>query len=139
MSKIEAALRRLTKSGAFHEFLRLELLDHDSAAGTVRLRLPWRPEFERAPGTRQWHGGPIAALIDIVGDFALVTQLGEAIPTINLRIDYLRPAIDTDLTAAARVLRAGKSVGTVDIEVSEKAGKVVAVGRGTYSTLIPGR
>jgi len=139
MSGIEAALKRLTDSGAFHEFLRLELLGHDSAAGTVRLRLPWRPEFERGPGTKQWHGGPIAAFIDIAGDFALVTQLGEAIPTINLRIDYLRPAVDTDLVAAARVLRAGKSVGTVDIEVSDKAGKIVAVGRGTYSTLVPGR
>ena len=137
MSDLESVLRSLLGLGRFHQFLGLELLDH--GAGTVRIRMPWRREFERGPDTGQWHGGVIAAFIDIAGDFALVTQLGQAIPTINLRIDYLRPAINTDLTAAARVLRAGKSVGTVDIDITDNAGKAVAVGRGTYSTLVPGR
>lgn len=139
MSDIETVLKTLLANGRFQEFLAMELLAHDSAAGTVTIKLPWKHEFERGPGTEQWHGGLIASLIDIAGDFALVTQLGQAIPTINLRIDYLRPAIKTDLVAAARVLRAGKSVGTVDIEVTDVSGKVVAVGRGTYSTLVPGR
>ena len=43
-----------------------------------------RPEFERGRGTGQWHGGPIAAVIDTVGDFALVLMLGRGLPTINL-------------------------------------------------------
>ena len=54
-----------------------------------------RPELERRPGTRQFHGGPIAAFIDIVGDFAIGMLVGGGVPTINLRIDYLRPAIGT--------------------------------------------
>ncbi len=139
MSDIGTVLRTLLANGRFQEFLAMELLAHDSAAGTVTIKLPWKPEFERGPGTEQWHGGLIASLIDIAGDFALITQLGQAIPTINLRIDYLRPAIKTDLVATGRVLRAGKSIGTVDIDVSDNNGKIVAVGRGTYSTLVPGR
>jgi uncharacterized protein (TIGR00369 family) len=132
-----AALRRLLESGPFHEFMNMELLGCDTETGAVEIRLPWRAEFERTPGTRQWHGGPIAAVIDIAGDFALVARLGRAIPTIDLRVDYLRPAIDTDLVASARTLRAGRTIGAVDIEVRDKADRVVAVGRGTYSTLAP--
>lgn len=139
MSDIETVLKTLLANGRFQEFLNMELLAHDSAAGTVKIKLPWRRDFERGPGTEQWHGGLIASLIDIAGDFALITQLGQAIPTINLRIDYLRPAIKTDLVATGHVLRAGKSIGTVDIDVSDNGGKIVAVGRGTYSTLVPGR
>ena len=132
---IASLLRGKLAEGSFQNFLGLELLDHDTTTGTVTLRAPWRPEFERGPGTRQWHGGPIAALIDIAGDFALIAKLGRGIPTIDLRIDYLRPAIDTDLVAKARTLRAGRSIGVVDIEVCDKDRRMVAAGRGSYSTL----
>ena len=136
-TSIAALLRDMLAGGRFQQFMQLELVDHDASAGAVTLRAPWRPEFERGSGTLQWHGGPIAALIDIAGDFALIAKLGRGVPTIDLRIDYLRPAIDTDLVARARALRCGRSVGVVDIEVSDKAGRVVAAGRGSYSTLSP--
>ena len=132
---IAALLRDKLAEGRFQHFMGLELLDYDAATGAVGLRAPWRAEFERGPGTLQWHGGPMAALIDIAGDFALIAKLGRGIPTIDLRIDYLRPAVDTDLVARARTLRAGRTVGVVDIELSDKHGRLVAVGRGGYSTL----
>lgn len=130
-------LRRYLATGGFQQFLNIELIACDAKAGTVEVRLPWKAEFERGPGTKQWHGGPMAALIDIVGDFALIAMLGRGLPTIDLRIDYLRPAIDTDLFATGRTSRAGKSVGFADVEVKDKAGRVVALGRGAYSTLPP--
>ncbi len=138
MEDLEATLRARLRSGPFHELMRMELLGCDTESGSVEIRLPWRPEFERDAGTRQWHGGPIAALVDIAGDFALVARLGRGIPTIDLRIDYLRPAIDTDLVATGRTLRSGRSIGVVDIEVRDANKRVVAVGRGTYSTLPAG-
>lgn len=128
-------LQALLCRGAFGAFLGLRLERHDGEAGTVLLRAPWRAEFERGGGSGQWHGGVIAALIDVAGDFALIARLGRALPTINLRIDYLRPAVSTDLVAEARILRAGKSVGFVDIEVRDGSERVVAVGRGNYSTV----
>jgi uncharacterized protein (TIGR00369 family) len=137
-ANIESTLRELLSTGPFHETLRMELVRHDADAGTVEIRLPWRPEFERDAASKQWHGGPIAALVDIAGDFALVALLGRGIPTIDLRIDYLRPAIDTDLVATGRTVRAGRSIGVVDVEVRDDRQRIVAVGRGTYSTLLPG-
>ena len=75
-------------------------------------------------------------MIDTVGDYALIMMLGRGLPTINFRVDYLRPAIGTGLLATAQVRRAGKSVGVVDVDVADDAGRVVAIGRATYSTLV---
>lgn len=93
-----------------------------------------RPELERRLGTRQFHGGPIAAFIDITGDFAIGMLVGGGVPTMNFRTDYLRPALGAALTATGRVRRAGKTTATVDIEVIDEDGKLVALGRGTYAS-----
>lgn len=120
---------------AFIAFLGLEVLTADPVKQEVVMKLTMRPEFERGRGTGQWHGGPIAAIIDTVGDYALAMLLGKPLPTINFRVDYLRAAVNTDLTVIARVRRSGKSVGVVDIEVLNDSSVVVAIGRATYSTL----
>ncbi|MGC7407417.1 PaaI family thioesterase, partial [Pandoraea pneumonica] len=80
-------------------------------AQTIEVDIPFQNAFERGAGTRQWHGGPLAAVIDTVGDFAVGMLVGRGLPTVNFRVDYLRPAIDTDLRAIARVRRLGKSIG----------------------------
>jgi uncharacterized protein (TIGR00369 family) len=106
----------------------------DAVNQTVVLRCVFGPNIERAPGTGQYHGGVIASLIDIAGDFALIAVLGHGVPTINFRVDYLRPASNGDLLARARVRKAGRTVGVVDIEVDDPGGRLVAVGRGCYGT-----
>ena len=106
----------------------------DPAALEIVVELPMQPAFERRAGTGQWHGGPIAALVDTAGDYALALHAGGPVPTINFRTDYLRPAVETSLTATARVRRAGRTVGVVDIDVTDDAGRLVAVGRGSYGT-----
>lgn len=111
--------------------LRAVALDHD--AGTLTVTMPMRPELERRIGTAQFHGGPIAAFIDIVGDFAVGMTVGGGVPTINLRIDYLKPAVGTLLTGTARVRRTGRTVALVDVDVHDEKQSLIAVGRGTYS------
>jgi len=123
---------RLAKS-PFICFLGLIVTQADAARQSVTMIAPMRPEFERIGGSGQWHGGPIAAIIDTVGDYALVMSVGHPLPTVNFRVDYLRPAINTDLTATAHVRRAGRSVGVVDVDVSDANGTLVAIGRATYS------
>jgi uncharacterized protein (TIGR00369 family) len=118
----------------FNAFLDLEVVTADPAKQEVVMRLKMRPEFERLAGSGQWHGGPIAAAIDIVGDYALAMLFGKPLPTINLRVDYLRPGKDT-LTLVARIRRSGKTVGVVDVDVLNEAGEPVAIGRANYSTV----
>ena len=129
----EELQQRLAHS-AFIDFLNLTVLSADPATQQVVMRAEMRPEFERGRDTGQWHGGPIAAIIDTVGDYALVMLLGRPLPTVNFRVDYLRPAIDTALIVTARVRRNGKLVGIVDIDVANEKGQVVAIGRATYAT-----
>jgi uncharacterized protein (TIGR00369 family) len=119
----------------FISFLGLKITEADAAKDQVTMVCEMRPEFERGKGTGQWHGGPIAAIIDTVGDYALVMALRRGLPTVNFRVDYLRPAIKTKLITTAKVRRAGKSVGVVDVDVFNEQKALVAVGRATYSTL----
>lgn len=129
----EQLQERLAHS-AFIDSLRLVVLEADPETQQIVMRAEMRPEFERGRGTGQWHGGPIAAIIDTVGDYALVMLLGRPLPTVNFRVDYLRPAIDTALVVTATVRRSGKLVGIVDIEVTNEKAQVVAIGRATYAT-----
>jgi uncharacterized protein (TIGR00369 family) len=105
-----------------------------AADGTVTAVLPLKPEHERGEGTRQFHGGPIAAFIDTVGDIAVAAAVGGGVPTINIRIDYLKPAVGGHLAAAARVRRLGRTVAVADVDVTDEKGSLVAVGRGTYGS-----
>src|SRR5205085_1703508 len=93
----------------------MTVLSADPDTQQVVMRAEMRPEFERGRGTGQWHGGPIAAIVDTVGDYALVMLLGRPLPTVNFRVDYLRPAFDTALLITATVRRSGKLVGPVDL------------------------
>jgi uncharacterized protein (TIGR00369 family) len=128
-------LQAMLDRSPFIAFLGLKVTEADPARELVTMSCAMRPEFERGAGTGQWHGGPIAAIIDTVGDYALIMALRRPLPTINFRVDYLRPAIKTSLTTTARVRRAGKSVGLVDVDVFNDQKALVAVGRATYSTL----
>ena len=116
----------------FIRFLGLRVVTLDHEKSEITTRMPMRPELERRPGTRQFHGGPIAAFIDITGDFAIGMLVGGGVPTMNFRTDYLRPAIGEALTAFARVRRAGKMAAIVDVEVVDDEKELVALGRGTY-------
>ena len=120
----------------FHRFLKMRVESIDTEKGVVVMRLPFQPAFARSAKAPQIHGGVSAAFIDIAGDYALVALLGHGVPTINLRIDYLRMAENTDLIATACVVKAGRSIGVVDIEVRDESNRVIAVGRGNYSTRV---
>jgi uncharacterized protein (TIGR00369 family) len=129
-----AELQDRLAHSAFIDFMGLIVVSADATKQEVVMRAPMRPEFERGKGSGQWHGGPIAAVIDTVGDFALVMLLGRPLPTVNFRVDYLRPAINTALVVTARVRRNGRSVGVVDVDVADEAGQLLAIGRATYAT-----
>jgi uncharacterized protein (TIGR00369 family) len=87
----------------------------------------------------QIHGGIAATLVDTVGGIVLWPYLDDPlegnVATINLNVNYLRPATG-DLTATAEVVRAGQSVGvstmTVKSESSDSETKPVVVGQGAY-------
>jgi len=128
------ALNELLRSSPFQQLFDLSCTRIDKDAGELEILMRYTPSVERSAGSRQYHGGAIASLIDIAGDYALWVALGHGVPTINFRTDYLRPAAGSDLRALARIRRAGKTVAVVDVDILDDQGRLVAVGRGTYST-----
>ena len=130
-----ARLRAEMERPPYHAVLRPQPVSVDAQAGTVTIRLPYRDEFRRAPDAPGYHGGVIAALIDLAGHAAVAVTVGRMVPTIDLRIDFLRAPAGGDLTARGKLLRAGRSIARADVEILDDTNNVVAVGRGTYSTL----
>lgn len=129
-------VQKMLDGSPFIHLLAMRAVSIDRDRQEVVLDLPLKPSFERHPGTGQFHGGVIASLIDVAGDFGLVILLHGAVPTINLRVDYLRPAVGERLTATARVRRAGRTIGVVDVDVIDPQGRLVAVGRGCYGMTV---
>jgi uncharacterized protein (TIGR00369 family) len=130
-----ARLRENMVRPPFHDFLKPDPIAVDVASGTVTIRLPYRPEFRRFPEEGGYHGGVIAALVDLAGHAAIYVRHQRVAPTIDLRIDYLRPAPGGDLFARAKVLRLGRAIARVDIVIVDGEENLVALGRGTYATL----
>jgi uncharacterized protein (TIGR00369 family) len=133
-----AAIQARFDDSPFIAWLGLSVRDVNHEQGELTVLAPMRPEFERGAASGQWHGGPLAAVIDTVGDFAVGMLLGRGLPTINFRVDYLRPAVNTALSAVARVRRNGRSVGVADVDLYNDQGALVAIGRATYATLAQG-
>ena len=133
MSLSLAEIQRLMDSAPMIRFLGMRVDAVDASNGLASFTLPMRAELARAAQSDQFHGGAIAMLVDTAGDFAVGAMLGGAVPTINLRVDFLRPAAGEKLLAEAQVRRLGRTIGVVDVDVRDGEARLVAVGRGTYS------
>ena len=74
------------------------------------------------------HGGIYCDLADAAMGYAYAATLGksETFTTIELKINFLRPVRKGILTAEAKVVKAGHTVGYVECEVTNQTGKLVA-------------
>ena len=127
-----AALQAQCDASPFIRFVGIQVTAIDQQAMRVTFRMPFKPEFERGAGTGQWHGGPIASLIDTAGCMAVIAVSARAAGTIDFRTDYLRPAAGPWLDAVGIVRRAGRTMGVADVDVFDSSGKLVATGRGSF-------
>jgi uncharacterized protein (TIGR00369 family) len=116
----------------FHQWLLPRLVAVDEQAGTVTIHLTLRPEFCRLPGRPEIHGGVVAALIDITGHAAIAAKLRQSVATIDMRVDYLRLAGGAELRAVGRLVKVGRTIGIVDIEIEDDQQKKAAIGRASY-------
>jgi len=105
----------------------------------VRVRVPYKDENSN-PG-RALHGGVAASAIDVAGTLAAWAGLDDGPglqgSTLDLSVDYLAAAIGEDIVADARVLRRGKEIVYVEVDVTNDAGKRIAKGLVTYRVTDP--
>jgi len=119
----------------FNRVLGIDIVD--IAKGRVVLAIPFRPELVGDIQRPALHGGVLSSLIDTAGGAAVWTCIREddRVSTIDLRIDYLRPARLESLHACAEVLRVGNRVGVVSVRAyhPSSAAETMAEGKGVYS------
>lgn len=131
-----AAIEQFFAEGIpFNRFLGLRL--SGLGRGWARAELPYRPQFIGDPTRPALHGGVISMVADTVGGAAVfsLTDPGDKVATIDLRIDYLRPGRPELLVAHAWVIRIGNRVGVSTIELHQPGAsdELVAVGKGVYT------
>ncbi|MFQ5985932.1 MAG: PaaI family thioesterase [Thermoplasmata archaeon] len=82
------------------------------------------------------HGGIVCDIADAAMGLAYASTLeaGESFATLELKINFLRPFWTGDLTAVGQVLHAGRSVGVMECDVEDGAGRLVA--RATSTCMI---
>jgi uncharacterized protein (TIGR00369 family) len=91
------------------------------------------PAGVRDPRTGGVHGGAIATAIDTAAGFAATLASGFDIATVDLRLDYIRPALDAEFRAVGRSIRSGSRFGWAEATVSTLEGRAVALGRGIFT------
>ena len=76
------------------------------------------------------HGGLLCTLMDVAAGSAAITacEPPRMMVTQSAELHYLRPAAGGVLTAAARTVKAGRSVAFVQVDVTDETGKLVAAG-----------
>lgn len=126
-----ARLREAFSRIPYARLLGLEL--EEVARGAAAVSVESRAELERFSGIM--HGGAIASVVDTASAFAVLSLLepGEQTVTVDLTLQYLRPVSGGRLKARGRVLRAGRRLVSVCVEVTNESGALVSAALTTYA------
>ncbi len=131
---LEQAQALVTRA-PFHQWLGLKVVS--VGEGEIEIHATWREEWVVNPDRRYTHGGILAALVDLAADWALGVGLGRGVPTVDMRVDYHRPAMPGDLICRGTVVRQGGMVSVAEARIFDLDGKLCASGRGAYMTAPP--
>jgi len=85
-------------------------------------------------------GGIIVALADYAFHRAVssVSQPGQAAVTLELKMNFISPAKDGELTATARIISQGRRIVVGEMDVTGEDQTLVARGLGTFMLVQPG-
>jgi len=124
--------RKILADQPFSALLGTELTRFEK--GFAELRLALRDDHRQQHGFA--HGGVVAYLADNALTYAGGSALGDAV-TLEMKINYVRPAIGDTLIARAEVVSAGKTQAVCRcdvVAVRDGEEKLCAAAQGTIST-----
>jgi uncharacterized protein (TIGR00369 family) len=108
-----------------------QLVDIDPDQGTIEVAFTASPDFLNPMGNIQ--GGFLAAMLDDTLGPALVATLepDQFAPTLELKVNFLRPAQPGRLVGRGRVVHRARSVAFLEGSLSDEAGDLVATATAT--------
>jgi len=103
--------------------------------GKAVFELEAGPQHANPMGTL--HGGIICDVADAAMGTAYASTLGEgeSFTTLELKINFLRPFWTGRLVVTAHTVKAGRTIGLVECDVTDAAGTLVARAMSTCMTL----
>jgi len=128
-----ARAREAFASVPYAKLLGLELGEVRRGQATILLTV--RDDLKQYQGVV--HGGAVASLIDTAAAFAVVTELeaGERVTTTDLTIHYLRPVSSGRVSATARIVRGGRRLFVLSVDVTNDQEALLATAVTTYIRL----
>jgi uncharacterized protein (TIGR00369 family) len=84
------------------------------------------------------HGGVFASIIDAAAFWSVyfgIEDQGAGLTTVDLKLNYLAPAVSGKLFARGRQIKVGKTLGYAEAEVVDTHGKVLSHGTSTVIIL----
>lgn len=87
--------------------------------GNARIRLPFKPEFVGNAEKGALHGGVLSSLADICAIATVWTfcRPADRSATVDLKVDYLRPAPLEDMIAEGEIRMLGNHLGNVSVYI----------------------
>jgi uncharacterized protein (TIGR00369 family) len=128
-----ARLRELFQRVRYVKLLGIQL--DEASRGLVKMHLDAREDLRQVNDVL--HGGSIASLIDTAAAFAVITLIEpqQSATTADLTIHFLRPVDSGRVTAVARVLRSGRRLLVVTVEVFNSTQSLISTAVTTYIRL----
>jgi uncharacterized protein (TIGR00369 family) len=85
------------------------------------------------------HGGVLTDLADACMGMATISTLGEgeSFTTLELKMNFIRPVIEGELTAEGKVVHRGRTIALAECVIKNKEEKEVARGTATQMILSP--
>ncbi|MCA9680444.1 MAG: PaaI family thioesterase [Kofleriaceae bacterium] len=130
----ERILRGFAEAVPHNRALGIEIVELGD--GRARYRLPYDPRLIGNPETGVLHGGAITALLDACCGSAVFNALPQPQPiaTLDLRIDYLRPAVPPHaVVASAHCYKVTRNVAFVRaVAYHDDEADPIAAAAGTF-------
>lgn len=125
-------LNQLIARMPFNHHLGLKVVRAYSDGLTLECRI--KETLKNGLGTL--HGGVTATLVDVSIGLAVIGLLGgRPATTVELKVNYLRPATSDKVLARARIVKLGKTLAYGTAEVKDEHGHIIACGSATYMPL----
>lgn len=128
-------VRQFIEALPFSKALQMEM--EEMGDGRAVISMPYSKDLVGDPATGVIHGGAVSALMDTCGGAAVMSHplAKVATATLDLRIDYMRPATPGDrITARAHCYHVTRSVAFVRAEAFDAdASRPVAAATGAFT------